>query len=121
MGMKSKSAHFGSGSGGPSKRIGGLNINVNLQYFAKMPKQRAQVKHIMGNRKGHLPDSRKNRRILERISSDSSNYKYKDKNGNKIYAKIIGGKEYWVYSRGGIIQNGGVNVGEFRYHKKGDE
>ena len=35
MGMKSKSAHFGSGSGGPSKREGGLNLKLNLNYLQK--------------------------------------------------------------------------------------
>jgi len=121
MGMKSKSAHFSSGAGGPSVRKGGLSFKLNIHLFGKMPKQKSQIKHIMANREGHLPDSRHNRKILEKISSDSSNYKFQDNNGNKVYSKIIKGKEYWVYSRNGIIQNGGVNIKTFRFHKKGDK
>ena len=119
MGMKSKSAHFGSGSGGPSKREGGLNLKLNLQYFAKMPKQRAQVMHIMAKREGHMIDTPENRRILEKISDDKKNYIRSDPRGFNVYSKVINGKEYWVHERNGIIQNGGVNIKEFYYHKKG--
>ena len=119
MGMKSKSAHFGSGSGGPSKREGGLNLKLNLQLFAKMPKQRAQVMHIMAKREGHMIDTPENRRILERISDDKKNYIRSDPRGFNVYSKVINGKEYWVHERNGIIQNGGVNIKEFYYHKKG--
>lgn len=116
MGMKSKSAHFGSGAGGPSTRLGS-HPKVNLQFFAKMPKQRAQIKHIMANRKGHMPDTKKNRNKLEKISSNSSNYVRSDPRGFKVYSKVSNGKEYWVHVRRGIIQNGGINMpGEFKYH-----
>ena len=116
MGMKSKSGHFGNDTGGPSIRQGGFPFKLNAQLFAKMPKQRAQVKHIMADRKGHLPNSRKNRKLLESISHDSKNYIGKDTNGNKIYSKIINGNEYWVHVRRGIIQNGGCNGLNFRHH-----
>lgn len=119
MGMKSKSGHFaGSIAGGPSNREGGLGFKLKIQLFAKMPKQRAQIKHIMADREGHVSNSSKNRKILERVSSDSRNYKGGDGHGNKIYSKIIKGKEYWVYVRSGIIQNGGANEpGQFKFHK----
>ena len=119
MGMKSKSAHFGSGSGGPSKREGGLRFKVNLQYFAKMPTKRAQIMHIMANRKGHLIDTPANRKILETISDDKKNFIKSDPRGFNIYSKVVNGKEYWVYERNGIIQNGGVNEGDFKKKKKG--
>ena len=109
MGMKSKSAHFGSGSGGPSKRQGGLIFKVDLQFFAKMPTKRAQIMHIMANRVGHLIDTPANRKILETISDDENNYIFTNHNGNRVYAKVINGDQYWVYSRNGIIQDGGVN------------
>ena len=116
MGMKSKSGHFaGPGAGGPSKRQGQFPVRLDLQKFAKMPKQRAQIKHIMANRHGHLPNSSKNRKILEKISRDSKNYIGK-KHGNTVYSKIINGNEYWVHVRSGIIQNGGSNGKKYRYH-----
>ena len=118
MGMKSKSGHFGNGSGGPSKRLG-LHPKVNLQFFAKMPKQVAQIKHIMAEREGHLKDSLKNRTLLDKISKDSRNYKGIDKHGNKVYSKIVKGNEIWVHTRNGIIQNGGSNGRNYKYHKTG--
>ena len=117
MGMKSKSGHFGNGAGGPSKRIG--KFKLDLQQFAKMPKQKAQVKHIMANRPGHLKDSMRNRAILEKISKDSRNYKFTNIHGNKVYSKIVKGNEIWVYTRNGVIQNGGSNGKNYKYHKKG--
>lgn len=114
MGMKSKSGHFGNGSGGPSKRIE-MHPKVNLQFFARMPKQRAQIKHIMAERQGHLSNSSKNRKTLEKISRDSKNYIEK-KHGNTVYSKIINGNEYWVHVRRGVIQNGGSNGKNYRYH-----
>lgn len=120
MGMKSKSGHFaGSGAGGPSKREGGLRFKLNAQLFAKMPKQRAQIKHIMAERQGHLKDSSKNRALLEKVSKDSKNYKGIDKHGNKVYSKIVKGNEIWVHTRNGTIQNGGSNGRNYKYHKMG--
>ena len=115
MGMKSKSGHFGSGSGGASKRLG-THPSVNLQFFAKMPKQRAQIKHIMASRAGHITNSRKNQKLLEKVSRDSRNYIGKSEYGNTIYSKIINGNEYWVHVRRGIIQNGGSNGHNYRHH-----
>ena len=117
MGMKSKSGHFGSGTGGPSIRNG--KFKLDLQQFAKMPKQKSQVKHIMADRPGHLRDSARNRAMLEKISKDSRNYKGTNIHGNKVYSKIVKGNEIWVYTRNGIIQNGGSNGKNYKYHKKG--
>ena len=113
MGMKARSPHFGSGAGGPSKRQGRLTLD--LQLFAKMPTKRAQIMHIMADRKGHLVDTPANRMILETISDDERNYVFTNRVGNRVYAKVVDGNEYWVYARDGIIQNGGVNrPGEHR-------
>lgn len=121
MGMKASSNHYGfiNGAGGPSKRNGGQKFELNIQLFAKMPKNPAQLKHIMANRTGHLPNTKKNKKLLQRISKNKRNYIGSDGHGNKIYSRVIKGKEYWVYERNGIIQNGGVNIKTFRYHKKG--
>ena len=116
--MKSKSGHFGNGAGGPSKREGGLKFKSNLQLFAKMPNKRSQIMHIMANRKGHLIDTPANRKILETISDNESNYIFTNHNGNRVYAKVVNGNQYWVYTRNGIIQDGGINKsGEHRDFK----
>ena len=115
MGMKSKSGHFGNTTGGPSIRQG-FHPRVNLQFFSKMPKRKDQINHIMADRKGHITNSKKNRQLLEKISSDNKNFIRSDPRGFKIYAKVINGNEYWVHVRRGVIQNGGMNLpGEFRY------
>ena len=118
MGMKSKSAHFGSGSGGPSVRQG-LAFKLNTQLFASMPKGASQIKHIMAKREGHIEDSTCNRKMLEKVSSKKANFIKTDPRGFNIYSEIVGGKEYWVYERGGIIQDGGANLpGKFRFHNE---
>ncbi len=117
--MKSKSGHFGSKSGGISKREGGLRFKLHIQQFARMPKHKDQINHIMANRKGHLPNTFKNRLLLEKVSKGSKNYKGIDKHGNKVYSKIVKGNEIWVHTRNGIIQNGGTNGRDYKYHKKG--
>ena len=104
MGMKSKSGHFGNGAGGPSKRNG--NFKLDIQLFAKMPKGRAQIMHIMANRAGHMIDTPENRKILETISDDKNNFVRSDPRG------------FNIYERYGVIQNGGVNNYNFKYHKK---
>ena len=119
MGMKASSKHFGSGAGGDSKRQENRFKLTNLQLFAKMPKQRAQVMHIMAKRNGHLPNTSKNKKLLEKVSKDSKNYKGMDRHGNKVYSKIVKGDEIWVHTRNGIIQNGGSNGRNYKYHKNG--
>ncbi len=119
MGMKASSNHFSiGGAGGMSKRKGGLKFKADLQLFAKMPTKRAQIMHIMAKRKGHLIDTPANRKILETISDNESNYIFTNHNGNRVYAKVVNGNQYWVYTRNGIIQDGGVNKpGEHRDFK----
>ena len=118
--MKRNSNHFhtNNGGGGPSNRTGKAPFKLDLQLFAKMPKQRAQIMHIMRSSEGHLIDTPQNRKILENLSDDKSSFKGMY-HGNNVFSKVIDGKEYWVYERNGIIQNGGVNIDNFYYHKKG--
>ena len=116
MGMKSRSGHFaGNNAGGVSKRQGRMSFEINLQTFAKMPKGRAQIMHILADRKGHLAPTPENAKLLEDISDDERNFIRVDENGNRVYAKIIKGNQYWVYARNDIIQDGGANKpGEHR-------
>lgn len=66
-------------------------------------------------------DTPENRKILETISDDKNNFVRSDPRGFNIYSKVVNGKEYWVYERYGVIQNGGVNNYNFKYHKKGEK
>ena len=68
----------------------------------------------MRNDPGHLPNTPQNQRILIEMTSDVRNFLGIDKVGNEIYTKTEANKQYWAYVRKGIIQNGGVNIGEFR-------
>ena len=116
MGMKSKSAHFldGKGSGGPSIRKGNLLYKLNIQLFAKMPKQRSQIMHIMRKSEGHLVDTPKNRKIIIDMTNDKTSYRGISKHGNEVYSKTVNGAQYWAYVRNGIVQNAGVNYSNHR-------
>ena len=110
MGMKISSAHFpiNGSAGGPSKRVG-YPFALNLQLFAKMPKKRSQIMHIMRNDDGHLSDSPRNRSVLVDLTSHPEYYVGIDKHGNSVYSRVDGGFQYWAYVRNDVIQNGGVN------------
>ena len=114
MGMKSKSGHFGSDTGGPSIRQGGLRFKLNVQMFGKMPKQRSQIMHIMRESEGHLADTPHNRKIIVDITNDKKNFLGLNKHGNEVYSKTINGVQYWAYVRDGIIQDGGANYTNHR-------
>ena len=118
MGMKSKSAHFGSGAGGISKRTGSFPFKLNAQMFGEMPKQKSQIKHIMRESEGHLVDTPHNRKIIVDITNDKKNLLGLNKHGNEVYSKTINGVQYWAYVRDGIIQNGGAN---FTNHRNFEE
>lgn len=82
---------------------------------------RLVLRLAMANRAGHMIDTPENRKILETISDDKNNFVRFDPRGFNIYSKVVNGKEYWVYERYGVIQNGGVNNYNFKYHKKGEK
>ena len=110
MGMKSKNGHFpGVGTGGPSVRNGRLPFKLDIQFFAKMPKQKAQIMHIMRNDEGHLIDTPKNRKLIINMTNDKGSFLGIDKYGNEVYAKIEKGTQYWAYVRDNVIQNAGAN------------
>ena len=118
MGMKSKSGHFGNLSGGPSIRNGGLRFKLDLQLFAEMPKQKAQIMHIMRKSEGHLIDTPHNRKIIVDMTNDKSSFLGISKHGNEVYSKTINGIQYWAYVRGGVVQNGGANYTKHRDFNK---
>lgn len=77
---------------------------------SKLPVKDAQLKHMFGNRKGHLPDTPENRRTIEGVANSKSCYLGRDANGCDWYAKTTDdGKQIWVKVHDGTISNCGQN------------
>lgn len=77
----------------------------------KIPQNSSQEKHIFRDKAGHLPDTPKNRALLERVASDQNNFLGKDQYGNNWYAENQSdGSQIWVESRNGKIIDGGSNL-----------
>ncbi len=92
-----------------SKNIDTNKAQSNLKLNT-LPKNDAQIKHIFGNRKGHLPETVDNKKLLESIANDKSAYKGTDKYGNEWYIKLDSkGRQIWVRVRKGVINEGGRN------------
>lgn len=86
------------------------NIPGPLKEKIKMPPNDSQIKHIMRDRDGHLPDTPDNRKSLVDLANDMSAYKGKDQNGCEWSSRILDdGSQLWVKYRDGIVQNGGLN------------
>lgn len=75
-----------------------------------LPKNDSQIKHIFREKSGHIPDTPDNRKLLEELANKKENYIGTDMYGNEWYSQTQSdGSQVWVTTRGGIIQNGGVN------------
>jgi hypothetical protein len=94
---------MGAGSGGNFGNTLGSHKN-------ELPKNDSQIKHIFGNRKGHLLDTKANRQLLYDTANDKTAYKGTDKYGNEWHIKIDSkGRQIWTRSQNGIINEGGRN------------
>lgn len=86
------------------------NIPEELQTRIKLPANDAQLKHILRNAEGHLPDTPENRRLLEELANDVDAHAGKDIHGNDWNIRDLeDGSQLWVTSKNGVIQNGGLN------------
>ena len=75
-----------------------------------LPKNDSQLKHIFGNRPGHLPDTPEKRRMLENLARDTSKYMGTDKYGNSWNVSMNDdGTQTWVRYQNGVINDGGFN------------
>lgn len=86
------------------------NIPDELKGKVKFPKNESQIKHIMRDDEGHLPDTKSNRERLLNLANDVQCHIGKDNRGIEWNAKINkDGTQDWVSHRNSIIQDGGVN------------
>ena len=75
----------------------------------KLPKDKA-INHIFSGKSGKLIDTVKNRRIIENLTNNVSNYLGKDVYGKCWYAKTLkSGKQIYSYVQNGIIKGAGLN------------
>ena len=75
-----------------------------------LPTKPAQVKHIFGDRPGHLPDTPANRKLLTDIANMPKYYKGTDKYGNRWHIQTDDkGRQVWKRSQNGKINEGGRN------------
>ncbi|ANO52658.1 RHS repeat-associated core domain-containing protein [Woeseia oceani] len=80
-------------------------------YVSAYPPNPAQVQHIFRNAPGHIADTAANRALLQRVASNPGNRVGHDRFGNTIWSRYQSdGSQVWVQTRGGVIQNGGVNA-----------
>ena len=111
MGLTANSNHF-KGTNGARK---GQLLELNIQFFAKFPKNESQIKHIMRSDIGHLNDTSINRRKLEKLTDDESNYLGIDSFGKKWYAKQTKQGQLWASVHNGVISDGGLNKEPVNY------
>lgn len=75
-----------------------------------LPPNPSQIKHILADRPGHLPDTPRNRQTLVEVANDAGCYVGRDANGVDWYARMEpDGSQTWVKVLGGVIRNGGRN------------
>lgn len=76
----------------------------------ELPPNRDQLDHIFGDRKGHIPETEENRKMMLDVANHSENFRGTDKYGNAWHIKISDeGKQIWVRSQNGTINECGVN------------
>lgn len=76
----------------------------------KFPQNDSQIKHLFRKKEGHVDDTPENRNLFLDICNDESNYLGTDRYGKRWYAQILpDGRQAWVCTRDGIIQNCGIN------------
>lgn len=90
---------------------GGFGKTKGSEKTVFLPDNASQLKHIFGERSGHLPDTLANRERLLELANDSSKFRGTDKWGNSWNVEINDdGTQDWVRYRDGIINNGGRNI-----------
>ncbi len=83
MGMKFNSGHFHKTNGAKKN----LKFAIDLQFFASLPNNDDQLKHIFRDVDGHLTDNPVNRSMLVELSTDKEHFLGCDRFGLEWYAK----------------------------------
>jgi len=79
-------------------------------YPPAYPSNPGQIQHIFRNRPGHIADTPANRQLLQDVASNPANRVGTDMYGTTWWSRNRSdGSQVWVRTRGGVIQNGGVN------------
>ena len=87
-----------------------INDAAKVVDNVSLPSKPAQVKHIFGNRPGHLPDTPANRKLLTDTANTPKFYRGTDKFGNQWHVQIDDkGRQVWTRSQNGTINEGGRN------------
>ena len=86
------------------------NIPDELKGKIKLPDNDSQLKHILRNGEGHLPDTPDNRKRLIDLANNIKTHIGKDVRGIDWHAQTNDdGSQSWVCHKEGIIQDGGLN------------
>ena len=95
------------------------NIPDALKGTVKLPEGDAQLKHIFGKRKGHLPDTKENRQMLMELANDMDFHKGRDKYGNDWHIRNnADGTQDWVRHMNQKINEGGRNESPLLWNNK---
>ena len=90
--------------------MGDKVLDAKNTLKVSLPDKPSQVKHIFGNRPGHLPDTPANRKLLTDTANTSKYYRGTDKYGNRWHIKTDDkGRQIWTRSQNGKINEGGRN------------
>jgi len=84
----------------------------------RLPEDDSQLKHIFRDAPGHMQDNQSNRDLLTNLTNNQDNFDGLDRFGNSIYTAPLGdgsGGQAWAITRGGVIQNGGINTQPWTY------
>lgn len=102
---------FGDTNGAGSKKLPQSKRKTKNEKKVSLPQNDSQIKHIFGDRDGHLPDTPENRKALVDLANNSSKYVGKDSYGNSWNVEIdSSGRQTWVRYQNGVINNGGRNL-----------
>lgn len=108
MGTGSSRVNVGNTIG--SHDDGGEDIDLMGNSRNSIPSNESQLRHMFGEREGHLLDTFENRTLIHGLVNDPSCKLGIDSWGNEWYARTNdNGEQIWATARNGVVQNCGIN------------